>query len=68
MKERIYLDHAATAPVRAEVADAMAAALRAPAGNASSVHAAGRAARAAVERARGEVSALLGAAPEEIVF
>ena len=66
--DRIYLDHAATAPVRAEVADAMAAALRAPAGNASSVHAAGRHARAAVERARAEVAALLGAAPEEIVF
>ena len=66
--DRIYLDHAATAPVRAEVADAMAAALRAPAGNASSVHAAGRAARAAVEAARREVAALAGVAPEEIVF
>jgi tRNA (5-methylaminomethyl-2-thiouridylate)-methyltransferase len=68
VKDRIYLDHAATAPVRAEVADAMAAALRGPAGNASSVHAAGRAARAAVERARREVAALVGGAPEEIVF
>jgi tRNA (5-methylaminomethyl-2-thiouridylate)-methyltransferase len=68
VNERIYLDHAATTPVRGEVADAMAAALRAPAGNASSVHAAGRAARAEVERARAEVAALVGAAPEEIVF
>jgi tRNA-specific 2-thiouridylase len=68
VKDRIYLDHAATAPMRAEVADAIAAALRVPAGNASSVHAAGRAARAAVEDARREVAALLGAAPEEIVF
>jgi tRNA (5-methylaminomethyl-2-thiouridylate)-methyltransferase len=68
VNQRIYLDHAATAPVRAEVADAIAAALRAPAGNASSVHAAGRAARAAVEDARREVAALLGVAPEEIVF
>ncbi len=68
MNDRIYLDHAATAPVRAEVADAIAAALRLPAGNASSVHAAGRAARAAVEAARREVADLLGAAPEEIVF
>ncbi|HVR00493.1 MAG TPA: tRNA 2-thiouridine(34) synthase MnmA [Polyangia bacterium] len=68
MKERIYLDHAATAPLRAEVVAAMTAALRGPAGNASSVHAAGRAARAAVEAARREVAALLGVAGEEIVF
>jgi tRNA (5-methylaminomethyl-2-thiouridylate)-methyltransferase len=68
VESRIYLDHAATAPVRAEVAGAMAAALRAPAGNASSVHAGGRAARAAVEAARADVAALVGALPEEIVF
>ncbi|HEV3030991.1 MAG TPA: tRNA 2-thiouridine(34) synthase MnmA [Polyangia bacterium] len=68
MKERIYLDHAATAPLRLEVVDAMTAALRGPAGNASSVHAAGRAARAALEAARREVAALLGVAGEEIVF
>jgi tRNA (5-methylaminomethyl-2-thiouridylate)-methyltransferase len=68
VKPRIYLDHAATAPVRAEVADAMATALRAGPGNASSVHAAGRAARAAVETARREVAALLGVTGEEIVF
>jgi tRNA-uridine 2-sulfurtransferase len=68
VNDRIYLDHAASAPVRAEVADAIAAALRLPAGNASSVHAAGRAARAAVEAARREVADLLGAASEEIVF
>jgi tRNA-specific 2-thiouridylase len=68
VKDRIYLDHAATSPVRAEVADAMAAALRGPAGNASSVHAAGRAARASVEVARREIAALLTVAAEEIVF
>jgi tRNA (5-methylaminomethyl-2-thiouridylate)-methyltransferase len=68
VKDRIYLDYAATAPVRAEVADAIAAALRAPGGNASSVHAAGRAARAAIEGARREVAALLGVTIEEIVF
>jgi tRNA-specific 2-thiouridylase len=68
VNDRIYFDHAATSPVRAEVADSMAAALRGPAGNASSVHAAGRAARASVEAARREVAALLGGAAEEIVF
>jgi cysteine desulfurase len=64
----IYLDHNATAPVRPEVAEAMAAALRDLRGNPSSVHAAGRAARAAVEAARAEVAALVGASAEEIVF
>ncbi|HTA20844.1 MAG TPA: tRNA 2-thiouridine(34) synthase MnmA, partial [Polyangia bacterium] len=68
MSARIYLDHNATSPVRAEVVDAMAAALRAGAGNASSVHGAGRAARAAVESARRDVAALLGVESEEIVF
>ncbi len=68
MSARIYLDHNATSPVRADVADAMGAVLRAGPGNASSVHGAGRAARAAVEAARREVAALLGALAEEIVF
>ena len=64
----IYLDHNATTPVRPEVADAMAAALRGLPGNPSSVHAPGRAARAAIEEARAEVAALVGAEAEEIVF
>jgi tRNA (5-methylaminomethyl-2-thiouridylate)-methyltransferase len=64
----IYLDHNATAPVRPEVADAVAAALRGEAGNASSVHARGRAVRAAVEAARRDVAALLGVDADEIVF
>ena len=46
----------------------MAAALRALPGNPSSTHAEGRAARAAIEDARAEVAALVGATPEEIVF
>ena len=46
----------------------MTAALRELPGNPSSVHAAGRAARAAIEAARAEVGALVGAAPETIVF
>jgi cysteine desulfurase len=64
---RSYLDHNATAPVRPEVAEAMARALTLT-GNASSVHAEGRAARAAVERAREEVAALVGAEPKNVVF
>jgi tRNA-specific 2-thiouridylase len=64
----IYLDYNATAPVRAEVAEAVAVALTAGPGNASSTHAPGRAARARVEAARGEVAALLGVGPDEIVF
>jgi cysteine desulfurase len=66
----VYLDHAATTPVDARVAAAMAQCLTADGdfGNASSVHAFGRAAAARVERARAQVAALIGAAPDEIVF
>lgn len=65
---RVYLDHNATTPVRAEVVDAMASALRERFGNPSSTHAEGAAARAAVERAREQVAALVGAAPREVTF
>ena len=65
---RIYLDHNATTPVRDEVVDAMARALRELPGNPSSVHAEGAAARAAVEAARERVAALVGAASSEVVF
>jgi cysteine desulfurase len=64
----IYLDHAATTPVDSRVADVMAASLRRGDGNPSAAHAVGRAARAAVEAARCEVAALIGAAPGQIVF
>lgn len=63
----IYLDHNATAPVRPEALAAICAALAA-AGNPSSVHAAGRAARARVEDARASVAALVGASPENLIF
>ncbi|HEY3694251.1 cysteine desulfurase family protein [Phenylobacterium sp.] len=63
----VYLDGNATAPVRPEAAQAVAAALAAG-GNASSVHAAGRAARARVEAARADVAALAGARPSAVVF
>jgi cysteine desulfurase len=63
----VYLDHNATAPVRPEARDAMVAALAAG-GNPSSVHAAGRAARARVEDARADVAALVGASATEVIF
>jgi cysteine desulfurase len=64
---RVYLDWNASAPMRAEARDALTAALALP-GNPSSVHGEGRAARAAIERARGEVGALVGADPRNVVF
>ena len=66
--ERVYLDHAATTPVDSEVAEAMARVLRDTHGNPSSIYAEGRAARAAVDRARDDVAAAVGADPAEIVF
>ena len=66
--DRVYLDHAATTPVDPEVAEAMARALRETHGNPSSIYAEGRAARAAVDRARDEVAAAIEAEPSEIVF
>lgn len=64
----IYLDYNATTPVDPRVADAIDSALRELWGNPSSSHAYGRAAHDAVETARGQVAALLGATPGEIVF
>ncbi len=64
----IYLDHNATTPVAAEVAEAMWPFLTTYFGNPSSDHAFGRAAKAAVDTAREQVAALIGAHPEEIVF
>jgi cysteine desulfurase len=64
----IYLDHNATTPLVPEARQAMARALEELWGNPSSVHALGRQARAAVEDARQEVAALLGADREEVVF
>jgi cysteine desulfurase len=63
----VYLDYNATAKVRPEAAAAMARALEVG-GNPSSVHASGRAARAIVEDARGDVARLVGAKPESVVF
>jgi len=65
--QRTYLDHNATSPLRPEVAEALLRAQALP-GNASSVHAEGRAARAAIEAARDKVAALVGAAAKDVVF
>src|SRR5690348_3386523 len=62
-----YLDHNATSPLRPAAYAAMAEALR-TLGNPSSVHAAGRRARAIVEHGRRKVADVLGASPTEIVF
>ena len=65
--EAVYLDYNATAPVKPQVSDAIATAL-AMAGNPSSVHQFGRNARDAVEQARDQVAAMIGAQPAEIAF
>lgn len=64
----VYLDHAATTPLRPEVLDAMQPYLTEHFGNASSLHGAGRRARLGLDEARETVARLLGAKPREIVF
>jgi cysteine desulfurase len=64
----IYLDNAATTPVRPEARDAMLPFLGACYGNPSSVHRWGREARAALDDARARLAALIGARPSEVVF
>jgi len=67
MSAPVYLDYNATAPCRPSAAAAAARALE-TGGNPSSVHAAGRAARAALESARRAVATLTGAEAEEVLF
>jgi cysteine desulfurase len=64
----IYLDHAATTPLRPDVLEAMLPYLTEVYGNPSSAHAVGRAARAALDEAHESVAARLGAEPREVVF
>jgi cysteine desulfurase len=64
----IYLDHAATTPLRREALDAMLPYLTEQFGNASSSHSFGRAARAALDEAHERVAARLHAEPREIIF
>lgn len=67
MPNTVYADYNATAPLRGESRAAMADAMDVV-GNPSSVHGPGRAARALVEKARRQVAALVGAAPQSVVF
>ncbi len=65
---RTYLDYNATAPLRPEVRAAMLAAIDSDIGNASSVHAHGRAARAVIDQAREQVGQLVGSKATQVVF
>lgn len=65
---RVYLDNNSTTPLLPEVRAAITPYFEEKFGNASSIHHAGQQARAAVERAREQVAALLGARANEIVF
>ncbi|HYN38492.1 MAG TPA: cysteine desulfurase family protein [Rhodospirillales bacterium] len=67
MNASIYLDHNATTPLRPEAAAAIAEAMKIG-GNPSSVHAAGRRARRAIEDSREQVAALVGAEPAQVIF
>lgn len=64
----LYLDAAATAPLRAEARDAMLAVLDGGPANASSVHTPGKTAKATLQQARQDVAEAFGAAPGEVVF
>ncbi len=66
-RERIYLDHNATTPLKPAARAAMVQAMDLV-GNPSSVHAFGRAARRAVEEARAAVAALVGVKPAQVLF
>src|SRR5438067_13054036 len=64
----IYLDHNATTPLAAEALEAMRPYLEKFHGNASSIHAAGRETRAALDDSRDRLAALLACKPHEIIF
>jgi cysteine desulfurase len=68
MPDPIYLDHAATTPVRAEVLEAMQPFFGARFGNPSSVHRWGREARTALDEAHERVARCLGASADEVIF
>jgi cysteine desulfurase len=64
----IYLDYNATTPLAPEVLESMRPYLERHFGNPSSIHAAGREARAAVDDARDRLARLLGLKPHEVIF
>ncbi|HJV32959.1 MAG TPA: aminotransferase class V-fold PLP-dependent enzyme, partial [Patescibacteria group bacterium] len=68
MENAVYLDNAASTPLRPEALEAMFAYAKEHYANPSAIHALGQAARKALEKARGEVAALVGADVSEIVF
>ena len=69
MQPPVYLDYAATTPVRPEVLEAMLPYLSSDSfGNPSSAHRFGRAARAGIEQARRQIAESLGAEPNQVIF
>lgn len=68
MFRRIYLDHSATTPVDPQVLEAMIPYLTEKFGNASSIHHFGQETRAAVDKARHQVAALINSRPNEVIF
>lgn len=66
--QRIYLDYAATTPVRPEVLEAMRPFWGDKFGNASSLHSFGREAQSALEKARSDIGQAIGAEPDEVLF
>jgi cysteine desulfurase len=64
----IYLDHAATSPLRPAVLEAMLPYLTQHTGNPSSLHTSGRRARQGVDEARESIAGIIGAQPREVVF
>jgi cysteine desulfurase len=65
---RVYLDYAATSPIRPEVVKAMAPYLKAEFGNPSSIHSFGQSAKEAVDKARKTIADFLNAKEIEIIF
>lgn len=63
-----YFDHAATTPMHPEVVRAMMELMQGPAGNGSSVHAFGRAARGRITSARDTIASAIGCKPTELMF
>ncbi|MCL6472918.1 MAG: cysteine desulfurase NifS [Firmicutes bacterium] len=68
MERFIYLDYAATTPMRPEVVEAMMPYFTKEFGNPSSLYTLGRSARGAIEDARDRIAAFMGADPREIIF
>ncbi|WP_298668537.1 cysteine desulfurase NifS, partial [uncultured Methanofollis sp.] len=68
MKKLVYMDHAATTPVKPDVLEAMLPYFSEKFGNPSSVYALARDSKEAVEHARAQVAAAIGASPDEIFF